>query len=134
MEEKEINQKFITGWFGRAHEDNHSSISTKVHVVKLSGGTLCGYKPHKTMKFQFCSTGIVLGYVECPTCEKKAGKLMKIDIERFLRVPEVKLTAQLKLHPNIPYNSKKLFESDFKRIVKRFNKRWKNTGAKIEIK
>lgn len=41
------------------------------------------------------------------------------------------MKAKLKLHPNIPVNSKKLFKADFKRIIDRFNKRWKGTGAKI---
>jgi len=51
-----------TGWFGREHRN------TQVHILKQNGVCLCGYRPHKTMKFQWCANGVHLPYVECDRC------------------------------------------------------------------
>jgi len=62
-----------TGYFARATENRrgyhqHSAKHTKVHILKSNGVCLCGYRPHKTMSFQWCANGIVLEYVECDRC------------------------------------------------------------------
>ena len=60
-----------TGYFGRATENEHRALSTKVHVIDNSGKTLCRYKPHKTMRFHFCSSGINMLYITCKKCQDK---------------------------------------------------------------
>lgn len=57
-----------TGYFARATEDKHKAKHTQVHIVKSNGLCLCGYRPHKTMQFQWCANGVVLNYVECNRC------------------------------------------------------------------
>ena len=61
----------VTGYFGRPSMPGQSGIATQVHLVKSGGKGLCGYKPHPTMKFQWCSPFPNWGYVECPSCRKK---------------------------------------------------------------
>jgi hypothetical protein len=58
-----------TGYFGRATEEKHKAYHTRVHILDERENCLCRYKPHKTMKFQFCSNGIGLDYVECDKCK-----------------------------------------------------------------
>jgi len=65
------------GYFGRAHENGHSVKNSKVHAI-YKGRVLCGYKPHETMKFQWCSTDVMFSYIECPICKKKADKIWDI--------------------------------------------------------
>ena len=62
---------FSTGWFGRASEQGHSAKSTKVHLL-VNGKPVCGYKPHKTMQFQWCASSIMNSYIECSECKEKA--------------------------------------------------------------
>ena len=64
-----------TGYFGRATENGHRAMATKVHVVDDFGKPICGYKPHKTMQFQWCAMGVRLPYVECPKCKTKGERL-----------------------------------------------------------
>ena len=59
-----------TGYWARAHEDGHDTRATKVHI-EHEGKGLCGYKPHKTMHFQWCAGDVYLPYVECSTCKEK---------------------------------------------------------------
>lgn len=63
-----------TGWYGRANEDKHTAKHTKVHFVK-NFKPLCGYRPHKSMSFQWNSThSYVFDYVECAECKRRAIK------------------------------------------------------------
>lgn len=60
-----------TGYFARAHEDEHNAQATMVHIVDWDNKPLCRYKPHPTMNFQWCAGGVNLSYVECKECRKK---------------------------------------------------------------
>ena len=60
---------YQTGWYGRAHQNNQSAISTNVHIT-IDGKPACGYKPHPTMQFQWCANQIIFGYIECTKCKK----------------------------------------------------------------
>jgi hypothetical protein len=65
-----------TGYFARATENGHSAKHTQVHVYSHSSNrALCGYRPHKTMLFQWVSRGITPPYVECSGCLAKCLKL-----------------------------------------------------------
>ncbi len=55
------------GWFGRAFNYKHKSLSTKTHAI-LNGKVLCRYKPHKTLKLNWCSGLDNLIYLECKKC------------------------------------------------------------------
>jgi hypothetical protein len=48
---------------------------TQIHIVK-NGKAMCGYKPVKSMKFQWCTDGINYKFirVECEKCKKKFEK------------------------------------------------------------
>lgn len=59
-----------TGYFARATEKGHKNKSTISHLLK-DGKVLCGYKPHKTMQFLWCSTGAKMSHVECNKCKNK---------------------------------------------------------------
>ena len=63
----------IIGWFGRPFNKKHKSLSTKTHIVHNSK-TLCGYKPHKTLEFQWCAFTVRLQYVECEKCKERLLK------------------------------------------------------------
>lgn len=63
------------GYFGRAKEDGHSARSTQVHAL-LNGKVMCGYKPHPTMKFQWCAFDTGVHLVECPKCKEKTKELV----------------------------------------------------------
>jgi len=63
-----------TGYWARAHEDRHDTRTTKVHIEKDDKG-LCGYIPHKTMKFQWCAMDVYLPYVECKKCKEKYQRI-----------------------------------------------------------
>jgi hypothetical protein len=58
------------GYFGRAFNKDHKSLSTKTHIA-INNKVICGYKPHKTLSFQWCSMGDNLDYVECDKCKQK---------------------------------------------------------------
>ena len=64
------------GWFGRCFNYHHKSLSTKTHIVN-NGKVLCGYKPHKTLKFQWCASLESLEYLECERCKTKLYKRRK---------------------------------------------------------
>ncbi len=66
-------KEVTTGWFGQPNRGR----STQVHVKTKSGVCLCGYKPHKSFEYQWCSHGITLEYVECSKCRKKAEKILQ---------------------------------------------------------
>ncbi len=61
------------GWFGRCFNVNHKSLSTKTHIAN-NGKVLCGYKPHKTLEFNWCSGVDNLEYLECKKCKEKLLK------------------------------------------------------------
>jgi len=65
------------GYFARAHEDGHSARRSKVHVIN-DDIVLCGYKPHETMKFQWCAGMTTIDYVECNICKQKLNKILDI--------------------------------------------------------
>ena len=73
-----MNETNATGYFGRASGGGHKALATKVHYVKSDGKCACGYKPHKTLKFQWCADDVAYEYIDCPRCRKllKAEKWM----------------------------------------------------------
>lgn len=84
-----LTPDLVTGWFGRPSGKGTSARCAQVHVANpKSGRALCGYKPHPTMKFQWCAPGIVLHYIECPRCLTRAKtrmvKELRASIERIL--------------------------------------------------
>lgn len=68
----------MIGYFGRPFNFKHKSLSTKTHIF-INGKVLCGYKPHKTLKFQWCAIDIKnnLYYVECGKCKEKYLKIRR---------------------------------------------------------
>lgn len=62
-------RSLATGWYGIPGSERPG---TKVHVVRDSR-PLCGYRPAKSMEFQFCSWGV--RYVECDRCRERAERL-----------------------------------------------------------
>jgi hypothetical protein len=67
------------GYFGRAFNFKHKSLTTKTHIVN-NDRVLCGYKPHKTLSFQWCIIGVginKLDIVECKECRVRAEKLLQ---------------------------------------------------------
>ena len=67
------------GWYGRCFNKNHKSLSTKTHVVSdvIKGKVLCGYKPHKTLEFNWCATNNNMIYLECNKCKTKLKKILE---------------------------------------------------------
>ncbi len=69
----------IVGWFDRCFNVKHKSLSTKTHIFN-GDKVLCGYKPHKTMEFQWC-VGIgnldFITFVECDKCKNKFKQFIK---------------------------------------------------------
>jgi len=57
-----------TGYFARASEGKQSGRWTKVHIVHEDNKPVCAYRPHKTMRFQFCAGYVYDPYVECTQC------------------------------------------------------------------
>ena len=60
---------YRTGYFARATEGRHKAYHTQVHIYK-DGKPLCNYRPHDTMKFQWCADGVRDDYIECDKCRK----------------------------------------------------------------
>ena len=120
-----------TGYFGRATEKGYNAKSTQVHIVNGEGVSICGYKPHKTMEFQWCATFAYLPYVECKKC-KYLFKTRKIHIysamcdckfcqninktSLYLKVSHIKSTKNEK--NNIKQKSKMLAIGSFIKIDK----------------
>jgi len=72
------------GYFSRAFNKDHKSLSTKTHIID-NDKILCGYKPHKTMQFQWCIIGVGvdrLDVVECDKCKEKYLKKGKVNYEK----------------------------------------------------
>jgi hypothetical protein len=66
------------GYFARPFNFKHKSFSTKTHIVE-NNKVLCGYKPHKTLSFQWCkflrgSSEDNLDYLECNKCRELYNK------------------------------------------------------------
>lgn len=59
-----------TGFFARASGEGGKALSTNVHVTDDNNKPICGYKPHKTLQFQWCAGRLVKHYVECATCKR----------------------------------------------------------------
>ena len=70
-----------TGYFARPFNYHHKSKSTMTHIVNDYNKPICGYKPHKTMKFQWCSMDINLTYTECKKYYEKGIKILKLKRE-----------------------------------------------------
>lgn len=68
--------KYQTGWYGSPLR------STKVHVV-FDGHPICGAKIGIDLDFQWCANGIVIDYLECSHCERKAKKELCNEIKRL---------------------------------------------------
>jgi len=72
-----MKQILFTGYFARATENKHGARHTQVHILKSNGVCLCGYRPHRTMKFQWCAYSAVVNYVECERCVNRALKYLE---------------------------------------------------------
>lgn len=59
-----------TGYFG---VPGSSKGNFTVHAVG-DDGPLCGWRPRKSMEFQWCAHGIVWGFLECEGCKKAARR------------------------------------------------------------
>ena len=59
-----------TGYFGRASGEGGKALVTNVHVTNNSDNPICGYKPHPTLRFQWCANRLVFHYVGCSTCRR----------------------------------------------------------------
>jgi len=66
-----------TGYFGRPTEGTYKAKHTIVHILKPNEVCLCGYRPHKTMKFQWCANWVELEYIECKKCINGYLKLLE---------------------------------------------------------
>ena len=84
MKKPEEDRHYGTGWFGRPQQHgSHYARWTKVHVVVVTDGlgeigrVLCGYKPHRTMEYQFCTRGIRFDYIESPRCKERAKLILE---------------------------------------------------------
>ena len=64
-----------TGWYGRPSVGKQQARVTRYTHYVTASGPVCGYKPHPTMKFQFCAHGIHLDYIDCPGCKKFCSKI-----------------------------------------------------------
>jgi len=62
------------GYYARATENKHSTVHTKVHFI-IDREPICGYKPHKTMQFQWCSNSDILDWIECKKCKEKVKRI-----------------------------------------------------------
>ena len=61
-----------TGWFGIPGGPEYAS--TKVHIV-VDGKPACGARLSPAQRYQWCSHGIHLGYVECRRCTGMAQSI-----------------------------------------------------------
>ncbi len=64
--------KMETGRYVRATGEPKKGckqIITKIHVTE-DDNPICGYKPHKTLRFEWNVQGIMRSYVECKTCDQ----------------------------------------------------------------
>ena len=59
-----------TGYFARPTVGKRRAKWTMTHVVR-NNKVLCGYKPHRTMMFQWCGNSDVV-VAECAECRRKA--------------------------------------------------------------
>jgi len=58
-----------------AKEGNHKGRNwSGTHIVE-DGKPICGYKPHNSMKFQWCSNNNHSFSVECKACTKKLKQI-----------------------------------------------------------
>ncbi len=55
---------------------------TKVHVINKHHEPICGNVISEKMEEQWCAQTIVIDYVECETCKKKAKKILKLALEK----------------------------------------------------
>lgn len=63
-----------TGYFGRATENGYTAKSTQVHITDSYARPICRYRPHRTMQFQWCASGVMISYVECKQCKEQYKK------------------------------------------------------------
>jgi len=69
-----------TGYFARpTYKGVIAARSRYVHFFDHEKQKcLCGYKPHKTMNFQFCSDDAYDSYCNCPRCKKELIRLKNL--------------------------------------------------------
>jgi len=73
----------IIGYFARTFNKNHKSLSTKTHIVH-DDKILCGYKPHKSMQFQWCASVNSLEYLECEKLQSKENLKIGEKNDRYM--------------------------------------------------
>ena len=73
-----------TGYFARPFNYSHRSKATIVHIVNNDNKPICGYKPHKTMQFQWTHLSVDLMYVECKKCKQKWARYLKNKVYKEL--------------------------------------------------
>lgn len=78
-----------TGYFARAG----INAASFVHVVGDLAGKpdvpLCRYRPAKSMRFQQCTNGVYLPYIECAGCVRRLIRVSKIYNDPARMRPEV---------------------------------------------
>ena len=57
-----------TGYYARPTVGKNKAVHTQVHFVNKFF-PVCGYKPHKTMSYQWCANGAHWHYLECEKCK-----------------------------------------------------------------
>lgn len=62
----------MTGYYGKPG----THYTSGVHAVR-DGKPLCGYRPAKTMVFQWCANGIQHDYLECDRCRERVNGILK---------------------------------------------------------
>ena len=75
--------KFATGFYGIPGDDGRRS--TKVHVIQVGKGPICGTRLSPKQVFQWCARGAFESYIECDHCKRlTAGdglKILKLKLE-----------------------------------------------------
>ncbi len=58
------------GWFGRPTSKGQKALTTNTHVIIKKGICLCGYRPHESLKFQWCTdSNLSMDLIECSKCK-----------------------------------------------------------------
>lgn len=130
-----------TGYFARATEKGHKAAWTKVHLVR-DGKPLCGYKPHKTMQFQWNSNGVHLPYVECDKCKENIR--YQFEVTPYEQLGKTRYYAKFQESPfsislkDVVKGCDKKFDNEEdaekwgKRCAKLYRKFWNEVGSDHE--
>jgi hypothetical protein len=68
-----MNKTNATGYFRKVSASIQKKAGTEIHYIMSNGKCACGYKPHPSMEFVWCSDGSVLDFLECSKCRQRWG-------------------------------------------------------------